>query len=82
MNTNQYIEYLVSIKAKKVWIAIEVYFVYLKYYQYINAPFYAESINEYKTNQKYIFNHQLKDFYYLLLLPPYNYSYIKSILSN
>lgn len=77
MNTNQYFEYLGSIKAKKVCIAVEVYFVYLKYYQYTNAPFYTESINEYKTNQKYIFNHHLKDFDYLLLLPPYNLNYYK-----
>ncbi len=77
MNTNQYFEYLGSLKAKKVCLAVEVYFVYLKYYQYTNAPFYAESINEYKTNQKYIFNHHLKDFDYLLLLPPYNLNYYK-----
>lgn len=77
MNTNQYFEYLGSANAKKVCIAVEVYFVYLKYYQYTNSPFYAESINDYKTNQKYIFNHQLKDFDMLLLLPPYNLSYYK-----
>ena len=77
MNTNQYFEYLGNTKAKKVCLAVEVYFVYLKYYQYTNAAFYAESINEYKTNQKYIFNHHLKDFDYLLLLPPYNLSYYK-----
>lgn len=77
MNTNQYFEYLGSTKAKKVCIAVEVYFVYLKYYQYTSAPFYAESINEYKTNQKYIFKHHLKDFDYLLLLPPYNLTYYK-----
>lgn len=77
MNTNQYFEYLGSLKTKKVCLAVEVYFVYLKYYQYINSPFYAESINEYKTNPKYIFNHQLKDFEYLLILPPYNLIYYK-----
>lgn len=77
MHTNQYFEYLGSTNAKKVCIAVEVYFVYLKYYQYTNSPFYAESINEYKTNSKYIFNHQLKDFDLLLLLPPYNLNYYK-----
>ena len=77
MNTNQYFEYLGSLKAKKVCLAVEVYFVYLKYYQYTNSPFYAESINEYKTNPKYIFNHHLKDFEYLLILPPYNLTYYK-----
>lgn len=77
MNTNQYFEYLGSLKAKKVCLAVEVYFVYLKYYHYTNSPFYAESINEYKTNPKYIFNHHLKDFEYLLILPPYNLTYYK-----
>ncbi|MBP8033526.1 MAG: hypothetical protein KAZ71_02950 [Bacteroidia bacterium] len=77
MNTNQYFEYLGSIKAKKVCLGVDVYFIYLKYYQYTIAPFYAESINEYKTNPKYLFNHQLQDFDYLLLLPPYNLSYYK-----
>lgn len=77
MNTNQYFEYLGKTHAKKICLAVEVYFIYFKYYQYTNSPFYAESINEYKTNQKYIFNHQLKDFDLLLLLPPYNLSYYK-----
>ena len=77
MNTNQYFEYLGKTPAKKVCLAVEVYFVYFKYYQYTNSHFYAESMNDYKTNPKYIFNHQLQDFDLLLLLPPYNLSYYK-----
>ncbi|MES2566674.1 MAG: hypothetical protein V4565_07395 [Bacteroidota bacterium] len=78
MNTKQYFDYLgVSTQAKKVGLAVEVYFIYLKYYQHTTCDFYAESINEYRINPRYLFNNQLSDFDYLLLLPPYNLSYYK-----
>lgn len=77
MKTNRYFEYLTHTPAKKVGLAVEVYFVYLKYYQYTTSDFYAESINEYRINPRYLFDHQLQDFDYLLLLPPYNLRYYK-----
>lgn len=78
MNTNRYFEYLSHTPAKKVGLAVDAYFVYLKYYQYTICDFYAESINEYRINPRYLFDHQLQDFDYLLLLPPYNLSYYKN----
>lgn len=78
MNTNRYFEYLSHTPAKKVGLAVEVYFVYLKYYQYTICDFYAESINEHRINPRYLFDHQLQDFDYLLLLPPYNLKYYKN----
>jgi hypothetical protein len=77
MKTNRYFEYLANTPAKKVGLAVEVYFVYLKYYQYTTCDFYAESINEYRINPRYLFDHQLQDFDYLLVLPPYNLNYYK-----
>jgi hypothetical protein len=78
MKTNQYFEFLAETPARRVGLAVEVYFVYLKYYKHTTCNFYAESINEYRINPRYLFDHQLEDFDYLLLLPPYNLKYYKT----
>ena len=77
MNTNQYFEYLSSLNAKKVGLPVELYFVFLKYYQITNCQFQGESINNYKVNKRWLLNNKLQDFEYLLILPPYDLSYYK-----
>jgi hypothetical protein len=78
MNTKPYFDYLSAMKAKKVGLPVELYFVFLKYYQITNCQFHGESINEYKVHKRWILNNKLQDFEYLLLLPPYDLSYYKS----
>lgn len=78
MNTKPYFDYLSSMDAKKVGLPVELYFVFLKYYQITNCQFHGESINEYKVHKRWLLNNKLEDFEYLLLLPPYDLSYYKN----
>ena len=78
MNTKPYFDYLKKIHAKKVGLPIELYFVYLKYYNVIDQPFYAESIIKWHYNKRWITENKLENFEYLLILPPYDLSYYKN----
>lgn len=77
MNTKQYFDYLSTMKVKKVGLPVELYFVFLKYYQITNCQFQGESINEYKVHKRWLLNNKLEDFEYLLMLPPYDLNYYK-----
>lgn len=78
MNTKPYFDYLKKIDAKKVGLPIELYFVYLKYYNVIDSQFYGESIIKYHYNKRWIKENKLEDFEYLLILPPYDLRYYKN----
>ena len=77
MKTKRYFDYLKSIDAKKVGLQIELYFVYLKYYNVIDNQFYGESLIRYHYNKRWVKENKLSDFDYLLLFPPYDLSYYK-----
>lgn len=77
MKTKRYFDYLKSIDAKKVGLQIELYFVYLKYYNVIDNQFYGESLIRYHYNKRWVKENKLNDFDYLLLFPPYDLSYYK-----
>jgi hypothetical protein len=78
INTKPYFDYLSGLNPKKVGLPVELYFVFLKYYQVTSCQFQGESINEYKVDQRWLLNNKLEDFEYLLLLPPYDLSYYKN----
>ena len=78
MNTKPYFDYLKSIKAKSVGLPIELYFVYLKYYNVIDQPFYAESIIRWHYNKRWIIENKIENFEYLLIMPPYDLSYYQN----
>lgn len=78
MNTKSYFDYLSDLNPKKVGLPVELYFVFLKYYQVTNCQFQGESINEYKVDQRWLLDNKLEDFDYLLVLPPYDLSYYKN----
>ena len=77
MNTKECFDYLKKIDTKKVGLPIELYFVYLKYYNVIGKPFDAESLIRYHYNKRWIKENKLEDFDYIMLAAPYDISYYK-----
>jgi hypothetical protein len=78
-NSAAYFEALNQLNAKNVGMPLELYCVFVKYYEITTAYFKGESVNTYGHYNRYIKNNKLEDFDHLLLFYPISLSYYKTI---
>ena len=76
-DSKSYFDYLNTLNPKKIGMPLELYCVFVKYYQITGCEFEGESINTVGYDHPYIKKNRLEDFEYLLLFYPYNLSYYK-----